>query len=58
MLETWKLSMLRDLHRLMLRMHLLSVKMYPRRGLSTLQQWQLLEPRKALDYVRMNGVSR
>jgi hypothetical protein len=40
-LETWKLFMLRDLQRSTLRMHVLSVKMYPRRGLSALQQWRL-----------------
>jgi hypothetical protein len=48
--------MLRDLHRLILRMRLLGVKMYPRGGLSALQLWQLQKPGKALDHVRNNGV--
>jgi hypothetical protein len=46
------------LDRLTLRMHLLSVKVYSRGGLSAPQQWQLQKRGKALDHAGNDGVGR
>jgi hypothetical protein len=56
--ETWKLSMLKGLHRLMLKMQLLSLRSHLHGGPNALQQWQLQKPGKTLVRERDDGVSR
>lgn len=48
----------RDLHNLMLKVHLLGLEMLLRRGLSALQQWPLQKPEKAYNCATNDGVNR
>jgi hypothetical protein len=57
-LEIWKLSMLRDLHKSLPEMLLLGLRMHIYRDLSVRQQWRPQKPGKVLVHGRDDDVSR